>query len=59
MLFDSMPSSSVSGRAEALMGAAVEITRTDHTAEGLRGLAAKATDGAQVRSSGRPWPKAA
>ncbi len=31
------------------MGAAVEITRTDHTAQGLRGLAAKAADGAEVR----------
>ncbi len=31
------------------MAAAVKITRADHTAEGLRGLAAKATDGAQVR----------
>ena len=31
------------------MGAAIEITRTDHTAAALRGLAAKATDGAQVR----------
>lgn len=31
------------------MGAAVKITRTDHTAEALRGLAAKSNDGAQVR----------
>ena len=28
---------------------AVKITRTDHTAEALRGLAAKSNDGAQVR----------
>jgi transposase len=31
------------------MSAAVRITRTDHSAEALRGLAAKNTDGAQVR----------
>jgi transposase len=31
------------------MGAAVKITRADHTAEALRGLAAKSNDGAQVR----------
>jgi len=31
------------------MGAAVKITRTDHTAEALRGVAAKSNDGAQVR----------
>ena len=31
------------------MGAAIEITRKDHTAAMLRGLAAKATGGAQVR----------
>ena len=31
------------------MSAAVKITRTDHTAEALRGLAAKSNDGAQVR----------
>jgi transposase len=31
------------------MGAAVKITRTDHTAEALRDLAAKSNDGAQVR----------
>jgi transposase len=31
------------------MGAAVKITRTDHTASALRGLAAKCHDGAQVR----------
>jgi len=29
--------------------AAVKITRIDHTAEGLRGLASKSTDAAQVR----------
>jgi hypothetical protein len=31
------------------MGAAVKISRTDHTAEALRGLAAKSNDGAPVR----------
>ena len=31
------------------MAAAVKITRTDHTAEALRRLAAKSHDGAQVR----------
>ena len=31
------------------MSAAVKITRTDHTAAGLRGLAAKSKDAAQVR----------
>ena len=31
------------------MGAAVKITRSDHTAAALRGLAAKSNDGAQVR----------
>ena len=31
------------------MGAAVNITRTDHTAAALRGLAAKSNDAAQVR----------
>ena len=31
------------------MSAAVKITRTEHTAEGLRGFAAKSNDGAQVR----------
>src|SRR5271157_4518250 len=31
------------------MGAAVKITRTDHTAEALRGVAAKSNDAAQVR----------
>jgi transposase len=31
------------------MPAAVKITRTDHTADELRGFAAKSTDGAQVR----------
>ena len=31
------------------MGAAVKITRTDHTADALRALAAKSVDGAQVR----------
>ena len=31
------------------MGAAVKITRADHTAEALRGIAAKSHDGAQVR----------
>jgi len=31
------------------MGAAVEITRADHTAGALRGVAAKSHDGAQVR----------
>ena len=31
------------------MSAAVRVTRTDHTAAGLRGLAAKNNDGAQVR----------
>src|SRR6202453_4366900 len=34
---------------EALMVAAVKITRTDHTAAALRGLAAKSNDAAQVR----------
>jgi len=34
---------------EATMAAAVKITRMDHTAEALRGFAAKSTDGAQVR----------
>ena len=31
------------------MGAAIRITRSDHTAATLRGLAAKSNDGAQVR----------
>ncbi len=31
------------------MGACVQITRMDHTAAGLRGIAAKSFDGAQVR----------
>ena len=31
------------------MGAAVAITRTEHTAAGLRALAGKCRDGAQVR----------
>ena len=31
------------------MSAAVKITRTDHTAEALRGVAAKSNDGPQVR----------
>jgi len=31
------------------MAAAVKITRADHTAEALRGVAAKSNDGAQVR----------
>jgi len=31
------------------MGAAVKISRTDHTAEALRGVAAKSQDGALVR----------
>src|SRR5450759_2196412 len=31
------------------MSAAVKISRTDHTAEALRGLAAKSNDGGQVR----------
>ena len=31
------------------MGAAVEITRMEHTAEALRDLAGKSRDGAQVR----------
>ena len=31
------------------MSQAIAITRTDHTAEGLRGLAAKSRDAAQVR----------
>ena len=31
------------------MGAAVEITRSDHNAAALRGLAAKSNDAAQVR----------
>ena len=31
------------------MGAAIKITRLDHTAVALRGLAAKSNDGAQVR----------
>lgn len=31
------------------MGAAVEVTRTDHTSAELRALAAKTADGAQVR----------
>lgn len=31
------------------MSAAVKITRTEHTAEALRGLAAKSKDGGQVR----------
>jgi transposase len=31
------------------MGAAIRITRTDHTAEALRGLAARRHDGAPVR----------
>jgi transposase len=34
---------------EAHVGAAVKITRTDHTAAALRGLAAKSSDAAQVR----------
>src|ERR1035437_5449805 len=34
---------------EGLMSAAVKISRTDHTAEALRGLAAKSNDGGQVR----------
>jgi transposase len=31
------------------MGAAIEITRTEHTADALRGFAAKSNDGPQVR----------
>jgi len=31
------------------MGEAIKITRTEHTAEGVRALAAKSRDGAQVR----------
>jgi transposase len=31
------------------MGAAIKITRTDHTADALRSFAAKSNDGAQVR----------
>jgi transposase len=34
---------------EALMSAAVKITRTDHTSEELRSFAAKSNDGGQVR----------
>ena len=31
------------------MGAALAVTRSDHSAEGLRALASRSSDGAQVR----------
>ena len=49
------------------MGSALQITRSDHTSDALRGLASKCRDGAQVRRllavamvwDGRPCSEAA
>src|SRR3979490_2984903 len=44
-----MPPVAISRHWEASMSAAVKVTRMDHTAATLRGLAAKSNDAAQVR----------
>jgi transposase len=47
--FDSIGSGRRFTAREAVMATAIKITRTDHTAKALRGLAAKSSDAARVR----------